>query len=74
MELCEETGHNNIFEWRTVCRAGWDVNEATVVCREIGFSGKLNRKPESNDFKIYSHQQGIILFFQLLQLQIRHLM
>ncbi|EDV19642.1 uncharacterized protein TRIADDRAFT_61895 [Trichoplax adhaerens] len=27
--------HNNF--WGTVCKTGWDLNDATVACRELGF-------------------------------------
>ena len=31
-------------QWRTVCNDGWGNEEAEVVCRQLGFSGNLDRK------------------------------
>ena len=40
--------------WKTVCNAGWDMNEAMVVCGQLGFSGNLNHMLELCLFAISS--------------------
>ena len=42
-----EVYHNNI--WGTVCDDGWGLNEARVVCRQLGYPGVIGA-PGSSHF------------------------
>ena len=33
--------------WGTICNIGWDTNDATVVCHQLGFHGDAEAIPNS---------------------------
>ena len=45
------TGRLEVFysgQWGTVCRNNWDMNDATVACRQLGYK-KAVHVPQGND-------------------------
>ncbi len=55
-----EVYHNG--RWGTVCDDGWDINDARVVCRQLGF-------PEAKaalDFSYFGRGTGAILLDELI--------
>ncbi len=46
-------GHVDIYHnghWGSVCDDGWDLDEAQVVCRQMGFSGAIEFMSEKKLF------------------------
>lgn len=44
--------------WGTVCNDGWDLLDATVVCRKLGFSKALTAR----DYPTYQNASGVVWF------------
>eukprot|EP00505_MAST-04D_sp_SCG-Rhode-Island_P004024 Stramenopile-MAST_4_protein_4024 len=40
--------HNNV--WKPICGLDWDINDATVLCSELGYSHALSASHNGSDF------------------------
>ena len=48
-------------QWGTVCDDYWDINDANVVCRQLGYSGATNAYQGSQ----YGSGTGTIWFYKV---------
>lgn len=51
VEVCQDG------QWRTVCNRGWRNREAEVVCRQLRFSGDLDRKFILSSYRLFPHKK-----------------